>query len=175
MFILLLLLTSGMPALACELDAPTARLPGYSDDKAEERAQKLWSDWEIIYHHQRTEELMAEAPNYYLARVIAVEKSADGFTHRVKIEPLRALKGELPHGVQSLIGYLPSSCGQANGDGDAAYAQVSDLVIIFVNVAKRPTRPNGIDSLKVEDVRNIELLDQVQAWLTAQPGYVPYD
>jgi len=162
-------------AIACERDSPTARLPGYSDEKAEERSNKLWSDWDVIGHYQRTRELMGEASAYYLGRVIKTESEASRARSVAFVEPLRALKGKMPVGTQTLEGFMPDSCGGPNGDGFGAYAVKEDLIIVFLGVSKLPNRPNGIGSVKVEDVRNLDLLDGVQTWLDSQPGYERWD
>jgi len=177
LFLLPALLTAASPAFGCEKDSPTARLPGYSDQQAEDRAYKLWSDWDVIWHYNRTKALIDEASAIYLARVSRVESVKDGILDRftTTVEPLSAIKGVKPVESQTLQGTTPSSCDAANGDGDGVYTGKEDLIIVFEGVAKRDDRPRGIDSVRVSETRNIELLDQVQAWLNSQPGYRPWD
>ena len=158
------------------MDSPTARLPGYTDKQAEERALKLWSDWDVIRHYNRTENLLKEAGKIYLARVTKTKRDDDMLMRtETVIEPLRGIKGKMPSGPQTLVGFIPSSCGAANGDGDGVYTKEGELIVVFEGVSKQRQRPNGIDSVRIMDVRNIELLDEVQTWLNALPGYKPYD
>jgi len=135
----------------------------------------MWSDWRTIGHYERTAKLVEEASRTHLARVTKVERDGDNFRTRTTIQPLRAIKGEMPTGSQVLVGFLQDSCGGANGDGDGVYTKEADLIIVFEGVSKRANRPNGIDSVRVVEVRNVDLLDEVQAWLNAMPGYKPYD
>ncbi len=135
----------------------------------------MWSDWNVISHYERTKALIAEAPRIYIARVTKVEKDDDRFRTRTTIQPLRSIKGSMSTAAQVLVGFLPSSCGNANGDGDGVYSKAGELIIVFEGVSKRQDRPNGIDSVRVVDVRNIELLDPVQDWLNTLPGYKPWD
>jgi len=173
--LLLALLACSSSSLACSLDSPTARLPGFSDKQAEERAHKLWSDWKVIGHYQRTKALIEEAPTIYLARVTKIDKASEKFRSLATIEPLQAIKGELPSEGKVLEGFLPDSCDGANGDGDGVYTRAGELIIVFEGVSRRQNRPNGIDSVLVTETRNLKLLDAVQAWLSTLPGYQPYD
>jgi hypothetical protein len=119
---------------------------------------------------------LKEASNIYLARVTTTKRE-DGMLMRTEtvVEPLRGLKGKMPGRPQMLVGFIPSSCGRANGDGDGVYTKEGELIVVFEGVSKHQQRPRGIDSVRVIDVRNFELVDAVQAWLNTIPGYKPYD
>lgn len=171
-----MLIAASSEALGCERDAPTAMLPGFTEKQADERARQLWSDWAAISHYRQTVIFSEEASRVYLARVTKVERD-DGALLRTDttVEPLRGIKGTLPTTLQTLTGFIPDSCGGANGDGDGVYSRTGDLIIVFEGVAKQRNRPNGITSVKVTDLRNVDLLDEVQSWLNTVPGYKPYD
>lgn len=175
-FVACLLAAHLFPAsvIACSKDAPTARLPGYNDDQMWERAYAMWKDWDTISDYNRAKSLRDEATSIYLAQVKASERNSEKFTTTAVIEPLAPIKGDLPKTPVTLVGYIPDSCGGANGDGDGAYSKAGEWIVVYTGVAKRPDRPNGIDSLVYADLRDIDILDAVDAWLSTKPDYKPF-
>ena len=163
------------PVFACEKDAPTARLPGFRDDQMWERAYAMWKDWDTISDYNRAKALHQEASSIYLAQIQSSESIPGKYTTRSVIVPLAAVKGELPKKSVTLVGYMRDSCDGANGDGDGAYAKRGEWIVVYSGVAKRPDRPNGIDSLIYKDIRDIEILDAVEGWLKTKSNYKPFD
>ena len=119
----------------------------------------------------RVEAHMKNAPVVYLARVLQSEDfQRNKFVYHASIQPLKALKGAMPDKRQ-LISANQSSCGWADGDGDATFAKPGELVVIFEGLPKRKERPRGVDSVRMIEVTYGSLLDPVQEWLATQPGY----
>lgn len=166
---------SATPAFACSKDAPTARLPGFTDDQMWKRAYAMWKDWDTISDYNRAKALHQEASTVYLAQIQSSADIPGQYTTRSLIVPLAAVKGELPKKPVSLVGYMRDSCDGANGDGDGAYASRGEWIVVYSGVSKRANRPNGIDSLIYKDIRDIEVLDAVEAWLKTKSNYKPFD
>jgi hypothetical protein len=166
--LLLIGMTYGSSAMACEIDTPTSWLPGYSQEQVDERQREILRAMSYVRQHERTEALVAKAPIIYLARVVQAQHDDNYFSYVAKVEPLKAIKGKLP-GVRTLQGTAPSSCGIPYGDGDGTYASVGELVVVFEGVRRSKDRPRGIDSVRMIEVRSGSLLDPVEEWLGKQP------
>ena len=159
-------------AMSCEIDTPTAWLPGMSREQAEKRRRAIYDAYFKVRDEARTEALVAEAKVIYLARVIRSEPIDEKFQFSSTVQPVKPITGSMPKSTIFLIG-APDSCGNPTGDGFGAQGKVGELVVVFEGVGKTQARPRGRDSVRMVSVLTGSLLDSVQEWLSKQPDYIP--
>jgi hypothetical protein len=159
-----------VPGKACEIDTPTDWLPGFTQAQTERRSSEILEAREHVMTYLQVEADLKNAPTAYLARVLKSDRDESLSIYSTKIEPLKAFKGQLPHG-KTLVATTPSSCGFSEGDGSVQFAKEGELVVVFEGLPKREDRPRGIDSIRMIEVTYGSLLGPVQEWLQSQPEY----
>lgn len=161
------------PVLACETEPDLVRLPGETADAFEARLEKTHADQWVIRRYLRESKARENASTIYVARVVASNRgkatpNKAPALPRVTVQPLHSIRGSLPPVRKTLAHTNWASCGNY-GDGDAAWASVGEIVLVFEGLPRSEQRPNGIDSLLASDLRTFELLDPLYQYGSENP------
>ena len=163
----LVTLLLSQPALACSIDPFIIQLPGETEAEAHARSDAHLSDQSAYRSYSRESNDFERAKAVYLARVVA--KTEPGYSGKEKIwpstrvRPFAALKGALPKSDQALTDETWGGMCDTRGDGDGAWGNIGELVVVFVGLPKSEQQPRGIDSFRARLIRTSQVLDQFRA------------
>ena len=167
------LLSWAASSFACETEPDRFRLPGESETAAEQRFEKTDEDLWVIRSYYRETHSFEQAKRVYLARVLTsvpMDLSGAKYVYPSSVvQPLLAIKGDLPSSSKTLAMKTPGSCDSI-GYGDGVSASPGTYVFVFEGLPKTDTRPNGIDSMHANQVRTFELLEPLSRYLESQPN-----
>lgn len=152
------------PAHACSVDPFLFQLPGETDADARQRSDDIRSDHRITARFAREKYAVEKAARIYLARVISKTRGnyAADVLPSTKVRAIAPLKGTLPSQDQPLTDQSSSGGCWDVGDGYGAFGEEGALFVVFDGLPKDERRPRGIDSIHVQHIRTVPLLDQLR-------------
>ena len=155
------------PALACERDSGAVQLPGESKENFEYRMGDILSATSAYYTVSRQTDALENASLAYIAVVKSSKRASESASgmYETVVEPRKALKGRLPTKERLLKNPNTGGLCFDAGDGSGANGRPGDIVMVFEGLSKKDDRPNGIDSFLAVELRTIELLDALAAYL----------
>ena len=157
---------TSLPVSACEQDPFLFQLRGETEADAQERSDKGSEDRSVVEHYQRETDDFEKAIRVYLAKVISRThgryEPGNVVLPSTKVRPVTAMKGSLPSEDRILTDEAASGMCSDLGDGEGAFANADDLLIVFEGLPITLERPRGIDSFHARHIRTIPLLDEMR-------------
>jgi hypothetical protein len=168
-YLVIALISTPGHVYACEKDPFLFLLPGETETDAVKRSEQIRSDFSIVERVDRESWAFEHAKTIYLSRILSRslgELSSDSSKWialpSTRIQPIHALKGQLPSTDETLTDEAESGMCTDIGDGHGSWSNENELVVVFVGLPKTQYRPRGIDSFKVSEIRTPELLDKLR-------------
>ena len=157
---LLAALGHAVPAAACTLFAPFQMLPGEPSEAYRLRASSLllaqYDEERRLWQQNRYD----RADQVFIARVIhSKSATAQAPDRRMMVQPLRALKGELPISRVTIHDVRSISCQRVVG-GVRKSAAAGDYTIVFI---APPSLEDGasIKEIPIHEARDPRLLEAI--------------